>query len=164
MFQLPPIPPPAPSYNHKPRMELTPGQLALYLDTLTQCGLVQLSAKTAGLSLVAIKKHRLSSDEFRIMEEDAKAEFRERLELEALRRGFEGYDEDVYHNGSVVGQQRRFDTTLTVQVLKRHIPEYTDRVSADVNVKGGVLLAPGTFPAEQWLQAFGTTSPQTEST
>lgn len=51
------------------------------------------------------------------------------LEEEARRRAYEGWEEDVYYKGAVVGQQRRFSDLLLMFTLKARAPEkYRERV------------------------------------
>jgi hypothetical protein len=45
------------------------------------------------------------------------------LEEQALKRARDGWLEDVYHDGKVVGQRRRFSTAMTIFMLKCWYPE-----------------------------------------
>lgn len=45
------------------------------------------------------------------------------LEDEAHRRGFDGVDEPVFHQGSQCGTVRKYSDTLAIFLLKAHAPE-----------------------------------------
>ncbi len=52
------------------------------------------------------------------------------MEEECRRRGFEGFERDVYHNGEVVGKERHFSDTLAIFLLKAHRPmKFRERYS-----------------------------------
>lgn len=62
------------------------------------------------------------------------------LEDEAHRRGFEGVDEGVYHQGVLMGTQKKYSDTLAIFLLKAHRPEkYRERTQMDVSSADGSL-------------------------
>jgi hypothetical protein len=56
----------------------------------------------------------------------------EAMESEFIRRGFEGYEKPVYHQGKLVGTTREFDTTAGIVMLKAVAPErHRERVAVE---------------------------------
>lgn len=75
--------------------------------------------------------------------EEAEAESVERLEAEVRRRGADGYDEPVFHQGAVCGTVRKYSDTLLIFLMKARNPEkFRDKppVSIDANAQGGVQI------------------------
>ena len=59
---------------------------------------------------------------------------------EARRRAHDGWDEPVYHLGQVVGQVRKYDSTLLMFLIKQLDPSYRERY--EITGKGGEALLP----------------------
>lgn len=64
------------------------------------------------------------------------------LEDEAHRRGFEGVDEPVFHQGVRCGSVRKYSDTLAIFLLKAHKPEkYRERFE-HTGANGAPLIPP----------------------
>ena len=68
--------------------------------------------------------------------------FRESLEAEAYRRGAPGWQEPVFQGGEQVGAITRYSDRLLELLLKRHMPEFRERVSVERKTSSGVLMVP----------------------
>jgi hypothetical protein len=115
-----------------------------FLDVYRKCGLLAKSAAAIGISPDTVRKARKDDPDFEAAVKLAYDEFRESLEEEAYRRAVVGWDEDVFQKGECVGTRHVCSDRILELMLKRHIVEYRDRQSLDVNVAGGVLVVPGT--------------------
>lgn len=72
------------------------------------------------------------------------------------RRAVVGYEEPVRNNkGEIVGTVRRFSDRLLELYVKRHMSEYREKLSADVNVTGGVLVVGGNMlKTKDWEEKY----------
>lgn len=128
---------------------------AAYLENLAHSGRRVQSAKQAGTSRTTIMRWQQEYPDFDTACEEALEQYRESLQAEIYRRGVEGVDEPVFYQGVHVGDVRKYSDALLILEAKRHMPEYRDRSTTDVNVKGGVLVVrePATTP-EEWEKRF----------
>ena len=53
------------------------------------------------------------------------------LEAEAVRRAVEGTEEDVYHQGKVVGTRKKYSDNLMMFLMKERNPRYKDNWNPD---------------------------------
>lgn len=140
-------------------MELTPERLVKYLEALEEFGLQQEACRKSGIAIQAIRDFRKESSEFQSLVDDAMDRFREKIEAEAYRRGVIGWDEPIIggrNKDRVVATKRMFDSRLLEIMLKRHRPEFRERVEADVKVTGGVLLVPAPAASQaDWARQHG---------
>lgn len=153
--QLPTIPTAA--HNARIRRVLTPisvEAVTIFLDHLTRTGRYAHSAIKAKIELSTITRLRKNDREFSNMCEERMAVFRDRLEKECYRRAVEGWDEAIFDKlGRPVGTVRKFDGKLLELMLKRHIPEFRDKMEVSNVHSGGVLVVPVVAPnAQAWLQ------------
>lgn len=66
---------------------------------------------------------REMDDEFVIRENELRIQLADRLEGEAIRRGYEGWDRPVYQGGSLVGYERVYSDSLLKLMLSAVKPE-----------------------------------------
>lgn len=79
---------------------------------------------------------------------DAREESTDILEAEARRRGLEGVDEPVFHQGKVCGVVRKYSDRLLENQLKANRPEkYRERTQTDLT--GTVTGLIGTMSADR---------------
>lgn len=148
--------PPVP-YRRKHRSEATPEILDKFIEIVSMTGLVSLAALDVGLSFRAIQQIQRRDPEFAAALNEAKEKFADDLEAKALRVADpdRGWLEPVYKNGELVGHVRRFSERMMELTLKKHRPEYRDKMTIEANVKGGVLLVSATAnSSEEWRKKF----------
>jgi hypothetical protein len=77
--------------------------------------------------------------------DDLEAQTTDTMEREGYRRGVEGVDRDVYHQGEVVGKERQFSDTLLIFMLKARKPEvYRDNARIEhTGAAGGPIQVEG---------------------
>ena len=101
------------------------------------------SCAAVGISPDTVRAHRKAHAEFDIRYEEALLTYRDSLEAEAHRRAVTGIPHNVYFKDQKLETEKRYSDTLLLAMLKAHRPEYRDKGSLDLNVKGGVLVVPG---------------------
>ncbi len=116
-------------------------------------------AHTAGLlgfSSSTLRDHRKSDTEFDENVKEAYALFRDMLEAEAKRRAVDGWDEPVFYKGEICGSVKKHSDRILELMLKRHIPDYREKVAIDANVTYGVLVVPPVSESnEAWQAQYG---------
>lgn len=130
---------------------------ARYLELLSRSGQQSSSAYQVGVTAKTVQAHARQNPEFKAACGDALDRYRERIDGEVRRRGLEGVEEPVFFQGIVVGWLRKYSDQLLLAHAKRHVPEYRDRVQADLNVTGGVLVvgSPAESP-QSWEDRFSS--------
>lgn len=121
-------------------MKLTPEKLTAFCAALAETGIVARACKAVDISRVTAYEWRNEIPEFAAAWDKALAIGVTALEDEAHRRGFEGVDEGVYHQGVLVDTQRKYSDTLAIFLLKAHRPEkYRERTHVDLANSDGTL-------------------------
>ena len=122
-----------------------------FLAHFREHGLLHLAAKAANVTTETVRNHRKDDPEFSEAYDTALEEFRDELEQEAYRRAVQGVEEDHYFKGDHTHTTVKYSDRLMELLLKRHRPEYRDKITADVNVQGGVLLLPtNELDSKEW--------------
>lgn len=137
----------------------TPEKLMTFLEQLEECGMPHEAARRARLGINPINALKKEVPEFKALFDQAIERFKEKIEMEAYRRGVNGWDEPVFGGQGkdrVVGTIKRYDSRLMELMLKKNIPEYREKFEGTVNVTGGVLMVPTTaLNKEEWLKQHG---------
>lgn len=155
--------------TREPRRNRTPAERArdmeLYLEAVSKRGVLMESCKAVeGLLWGTVENWRRDYPEFAERVKEAQQRFGERLEGEVIRRGALGYQEPVFYKGRQVTDKEGNPVTVTKYsdrllelAIKKHIPAYRERIAADVNITGGVLVVPGVATSvEGWAEKHGT--------
>ena len=114
--------------------------------------MIQLSCRAAGISPSTVRNHLKTDPLLNAAYEEAMADFKESIEMEAYRRAVLGWDEEVYQQGEFVGTMRKFDSRMLELYLKRHIPEYKEKFEVAHHAIGGTLAVPIKQSEEEWLK------------
>ena len=161
-----------------PRVKFNQKVRNRYLRVLTTTGRKYEAARAAGVCPQTVKDHQKVDPEFDSACERAMELYRDHLEGEVYRRAVEGVEEPVYQKGTRVldilvdknGQPvldeegeaqfvpayvRKFSDRMLELHVKRHIPEYRDKATLDVNASGGVLAVPGQQSDVDWEERYG---------
>jgi len=114
--------------------ELTSEKAGVFLRALADYGNVSRAAEASGVSRQYWYRLRAEDEAFSRAWDKALAIGVEALEDEAKRRAYEGWEEPVWHKGTMCGAVRKFSDTLLIVLLKAHKPEkYQDRQKLDLN-------------------------------
>jgi hypothetical protein len=130
-----------------------------FLMALSQSGNVSMACAAAGWGRGVAYSIRKADKDFAEKWEYALETATDILHAAAFQRAVHGVQEDVWHKGKegaeVVGQVTKFDSQLTMFLLKAHDrSKYGDKIDTRHEAtKGGVLVVPGVVPLEQWSAA-----------
>jgi len=111
-----------------------------YLARLARFGLKSHASRGLGITQACVNEMLDRCPEWKEREADALEAFRDSVEMGAITRARDGWDEPVFQQGGQVGTVKKFSDRLMEVVLKRHRPEYRDRATQDLNIAGGVLV------------------------
>lgn len=108
-------------------------QKIIFLDELSQHGVIKYACQKAGISRLTFYYNYQSDEEFRRLVDDAFVLGAINIEDEAKIRAVEGVEEEVYFKGEMVGTVRKFSDFLLTFLLKGNFPyKYGGVQSEDV--------------------------------
>jgi len=115
--------------KQKPRPTAPTAQLKKdFLTHYAQLCVLGEAAAAAGVSRSAVRHWREHDPEFEAEFESVQQGITEKLEKEAIRRAYEGWNEPVFQGGKKVGIIRKFSDTLLIFLLKGLAPHrYRER-------------------------------------
>jgi len=116
---------------------MTPKRRQEFIAALEEHATVLHACRIVGVSRNCVYQWRQRDEQFALAWADAEERVIERMEREALRRGVDGVERDVYHQGIVVGQERQFSDVLLIFMLKSKRPA-TYRENVKVEHSGSV--------------------------
>lgn len=121
-----------------------------YLDALQEHGEPALARREVGVTYATIKNHQNKDSDFNEACQESMRIYRAKLAKKVHDRGYDGVQEPVYWNGMVVGWITKFSDRMLELQVKRHIPEYRDKVTVQNEHSGaiGLLADISELPAE----------------
>ena len=125
-----------------PKTKFTPAKKRDYIALFQKTGLINATARAIGISPETVRRHRKNDIAFGQQMDDSLRDYIDTIETEAYRRAVKGVLEPVYQGQKLVGHRRIYSDPLLALILKRHVPEYRERFTADVNIAGGIFVAP----------------------
>lgn len=115
------------------RTKVTDRVREVFLTTLRKTCNVSAAARAAGISRTAAYEHR-ADPVFAMAWDEAEQEALDGLESEAWRRGVEGVDKPITHQGKITATYKEYSDRMLELLLKAHRPEkYRERVSTEVS-------------------------------
>lgn len=81
----------------------------------------------------------LGEEEFEAQYLEARGRDPEAIRAEIRRRAIDGVEEDVYYQGDVVGQVRRYSDSLLAKLAEAHLPEYQRNQLPDAGTEGALI-------------------------
>ena len=131
-------------------------QINLYFSYLALKGKRRYASLMAGIEPTRLQAMIHKDDKLALRQDDAKAEYKERLELELHHRAVEGERKAVYFKGKVVGFDIVKSDRLLETMLKAEMPEkYKNSMQVDGNITAGVLVINGTLDPDDWENEYG---------
>lgn len=107
---------------------ITDSQIEVFLTAYRKTGLMQQSAKLAGLNKHDIDKYAAgktaASENFALNLQDAAETWSDVIRSEITRRAIEGIDRDIYYKGQWVATEKQFSDPLLVKMAEATLPEY----------------------------------------
>jgi hypothetical protein len=124
-------------------------QKARYLAGFAADCTLTTGCRTANIDNRTVYRWREMDDEFVMRENDLRMQLADRLEGEAIRRGYEGFDRPVYQGGSLVGYERVYSDSLLKLMLSALKPEkFRENISVSGTVEQLVRQVAGFDPSE----------------
>lgn len=119
------------------------------LRAITYFGTKAAGARAAGVFITTFRRIEKNDPVFAAHIQEAMEIFKERLEVEVYKRGVHGWKEPIVQKGQLVRDDegnvvttQKYDSQVFQMYTKRHIREYRDQSSMDLNVSGGLLVIP----------------------
>lgn len=127
----------APKAPVKERKTFTVRARATFLVALAETCNVTEACRTADITRTAVYVHRNKDPDFAAQWDVAEQMAADRLEREAWRRGVEGYDKPIIHQGEITGTYREYSDRMLEILLKGHRPKYREKVINEHTGPGG---------------------------
>lgn len=114
------------------------------------------SARAAGVSPKTVNTHMAKDEEFAEACLEAEEEYRSKLVAHQQDLVFNGTVKKTYdRNGNVVSEEQIYPIPLIQMELRKHDEGYRDKREVDMNVRGGVLVAPAEVGSiEDWESKY----------
>lgn len=103
-----------------------------YIDALRTDGEANFARIEVGVSDETVAAHRKKDAEFDAACEDALHTYRKRFIDELVRRGVDGVEKPVFHNGEVVGHVTEYSDRLLLEHLKVVDRRYREKLQLEV--------------------------------
>lgn len=103
-----------------------------YLAALEQDGEHTFARIAVGITSETIRQHRKKDEIFDQACEDAKQRYRKRFVDELVRRGVEGIEKPVFHEGVIVGHVTEYSDRLLLEHLKVVDHRYRNQLDVEV--------------------------------
>ncbi len=134
------------------RHAFTPELMVQVLNNIARMGVCYQACRASAISVSTIKRMRKAFPIVEDLIQCAYDVYRERIAEAIHERAILGVDEPQFYKGDVCGHITRYSDRLLELLAKRHIPEFRDHMTTDLNVKGGVLaIAAPTVSREEYL-------------
>ncbi len=141
-----------PDRGSHPNLYVTAEIFTLILNHIANTGVYHKACVAAGIGTRQFEKLRKALPILEVMTQDALDVYRQKLASVIHDRAVEGWDEPVFGGAGIIGYKHKFSERLLELQAKRHIPEYRDHTTTDLNVSGGVLVVHAPMISrEEWL-------------
>jgi len=122
---------------------------AAYLRGYAQDGTTTTGCRTAHIYFRTVYRWREEDEAFLIAENQARGALADKLEAEAIRRAYNGWERPIYQRGVLVGVERCYSDMLLKMMLGALRPEkYRERVDVSGQVEQVVRQVAGFNAAE----------------
>ncbi len=143
---------------------ITPAIKAEFVRIYAETGVLNTAAVALGIDRHRFIGERKTDPEFDDAVKRAYQQFQDTLEAEVLTVAREGREEDVFYMGVKMPDKKRVHSDRILELAaKRHIAEYRDKITADVNVSGGLMIVPGVAASvAEWQKENGSDDDATD--
>lgn len=100
----------------------TRGRQAAFLAAFVRLGVVTYAARAARISRAIVYHWRDTDPRFEVRFQVASEEVADLLETEARRRALDGWEEEVYQGGVLVGTVRKYSRQMLILLLRGPSP------------------------------------------
>lgn len=138
------------------RRKFTDHQQHIYLRAIADHGLKGHAAKMAGVSSMTVNKYLKEDPDFAEAFTSAQEEYQAKVIAHHQDLIFNGTEKRTYdRNGNLVSEEVQYPIRLIEMEIKKVDSDYREKRELDVNVSGGVLVAPATLGSiEDWETKF----------
>lgn len=127
-----------------------------FIDSYKEFARIGDACAAAGITRATYQRHLKQDDDFAEACMAAEEEYRAKLIAHHQDLVFNGTKKVTYdRNGNVVGEEQIYPIPLIQMELRKHDEGYRDKKEMDVNVSGGVLVAPADVATiDDWEARF----------
>lgn len=150
---------------HLPNGEFGEAEQARYLELIADKGKhLTKHAHAVNCAYSTVRRFRLKNPDYEEAIDAAYEEFKAKLETELFRRAHDGVEKPIFYKGVIVGHIVEYSDTLLLATMKKHDRAYRDKLDANVNLGGGVLVVSGAATsADEWMAKYGPNGLENES-
>ena len=124
---------------------------------LADHGRLGTACRKNNISMTTVRKHITKDPDFGRMVMEATEAYKDRLITHHQNLVFEGTTKINYdRNGNIVSEEKVYPVRLIELELKKHDEGYRDKKEVNMNVKGGVLVAPSEMSMDEWEKRFSS--------
>jgi hypothetical protein len=128
---------------------------AIILAEVAEHGRLGTACRKAGVTMASARKYVTKDPEFGLLFAEALEAYKDRLITHHQDLVFNGTTKVNYdRNGGIVSEEKVYPIRLIELELKKHDEGYRDKKEMNVNVRGGVLVAPAEMSMEDWEKNF----------
>lgn len=129
----------------------------VFLEELAHHSRILSACKAAGVSYATYHRHLKLDQVFAKAVHDCQLAYRDRLIEHHQDLVFNGTERVSYDRaGQIVSTEKIYPIQLIAMELRKHDEGYRDKKEVDVNVKGGVVVAPAAMNSiEEWEAKYG---------
>jgi hypothetical protein len=128
---------------------------ARVVEELALHGRIGTAARKAGVCTSTVKKHVERDPEFGRMVMEAVEAYKDKLITHHQNLIFDGQEKVSYdRNGNIVSVEKNYPIRLIELELKKYDEGSRDKKEVNMNVRGGVLVAPAEISMDDWETKF----------
>ena len=125
---------------------------AVFLQEYARHGLKGRSARAAGVTIDTVTNHVKNDEEFAKQMIEAFSHYHDKVIHHHQSLVLDGVVRRRFTNrGELVEETVEYPIPLILAEIKRVDPEYRDKQTIDLNMGGGVMVAPHEMTPEQWI-------------
>ena len=125
---------------------------AVFLQEYARHGLKGRSARAAGVTIDTVNNHVKNDEEFAKQIIEAFSHYHDKVIHHHQSLVLDGVVRRRFTNrGELVEETVEYPIPLILAEIKRVDPEYRDKQTIDLNMGGGVMVAPHEMTPEQWI-------------
>lgn len=120
-----------------------------FFEALATHGIVTRASEAADIVPQSVYATIKDNETFKLLFEQTRKVGLQRCVDEAIRRGTDGWDEPVFHQGMVVGHKRKYSDKLLEFVIRANFEEYRNVNDTNVNVNGKMSITDAIIAAQR---------------
>ena len=125
--------------NVRPSTTFTAERKKVYIGLVARSGRRVQSAKEIGVCYSTVCHHQNNDPDFAAAVDEAVDLYRDSIDEEVGRRGMKGVAEDIWYQGTVVGQRVVYSDQLLLAHARAHHPAYKEK-SQEITLQGTVSM------------------------